>query len=96
MVTTCKVQVPQWVYDELEPIKHDDDAVKEYGIKLCVDLCQKLFDNGILGAHIYTLNLEKSAWRILEGLNILKPLRDMPWRPSAIRKEEEIRPVHWN
>ena len=30
MVTLCKTQVPQEIYDALEPIQHNDEAVKAY------------------------------------------------------------------
>jgi len=69
MAQLCKVKVPKDIQDELSQIKVDDeDAVKEYGIKLCIRMCKYLIDNGIKGLHFYTLNLEKTVLTTLNGL----------------------------
>lgn len=49
----------------------NDQAVKEYGVKLAIEMCRKLRQNGLLGFHFYTLNLEKSVRLILEGLGLV-------------------------
>jgi methylenetetrahydrofolate reductase (NADPH) len=84
MTTLCQTYVPQEIYDALEPIKDDDQAVKDYGIKLAIDMCQKLRAAGINGFHFYTMNLERSVRLILEGLQFVAPievLRPLPWTP---------------
>lgn len=68
--------------NDLESIKDDDLAVKDYGIKLAIDMCKKLVENGVCGFHFYTLNLERSVRKILQGLS-LHGNRDLPWRASA-------------
>lgn len=50
-------------------LQHDDQLVKEYGIKRAVDMIQRLTKNGeVPGVHFCTLNLEKSVHRVLESL----------------------------
>lgn len=86
MVTLCKTQVPQEIYDALEPIQHNDEAVKAYGVQLAVAQCRKMMAAGIKGFHFYTLNLEKSVMEILQQLNLVPlqaPLRELPW--TAVR-----------
>ncbi|KAJ3083134.1 hypothetical protein HK102_001235 [Quaeritorhiza haematococci] len=100
MTTLCKTYVPKEIHDALEPIKDDDKAVKEYGVKLAIDMCTKLRENGVKGFHFYTLNLEKSVRLILEGLEFIAPMevvKPLPWNPSLAknREKENVRPIFW-
>jgi methylenetetrahydrofolate reductase (NADPH) len=81
MTGFCKTAVPQQILDALEPIKDDDAAVKAYGIQLGVDMCRQLLSNGIEGLHFYTLNLERSTIKIMEGLELIDKKDDdkLPW-----------------
>eukprot|EP01089_Gocevia_fonbrunei_P019339 TRINITY_DN6822_c0_g1_i2.p1 TRINITY_DN6822_c0_g1~~TRINITY_DN6822_c0_g1_i2.p1 ORF type:complete len:381 (-),score=95.39 TRINITY_DN6822_c0_g1_i2:4-1146(-) len=101
MTSLCKTSVPQHIHDSLEPIQNDDAAVKAYGVKLCVEMCQQILAEGIPGLHFYTLNLEKSVVSILEHLNLIHKNglnRKFPWRESAAsnrKNKEEVRPIFW-
>jgi methylenetetrahydrofolate reductase (NADPH) len=53
--------------------QHDDAAVKTYGVELSVKMMRQLFENGIRGFHLCTLNLEKSVTRVLEALKWVEP-----------------------
>ncbi|TFK54614.1 MTHFR-domain-containing protein [Heliocybe sulcata] len=65
----CGSRVPDAVASALEPIRHDDAQVKEYGIALAIDMVQRLTASGdVAGLHFCTLNLEKSVRRVIEGL----------------------------
>lgn len=69
VVNLCRIQVPPSIMIDLEPIRHDDQLVKEYGIRLAVDIILKVTGNGdIRGVHFCTLNLEKSVQLVLERL----------------------------
>lgn len=49
--------------------QHDDQKVKDYGIKLAIEMIRRLTKEGsVSGFHLCTLNLEKSVRRVLEGL----------------------------
>ncbi|CAG8552113.1 20470_t:CDS:2 [Cetraspora pellucida] len=100
IVSLSKTIVPKFVTEALEPIKHDDSAVKEYGIKLAVEMIRKMYDNGISGFHFYTMNLERSTRLILEALQFVAPVekvKPLPWCPSlsAKRIKENVRPIFW-
>ncbi|KAJ3213758.1 hypothetical protein HDU67_002509 [Dinochytrium kinnereticum] len=78
----------------------DDQAVKDYGVQLAIDMCKKLKDGGIRGFHFYCMNLEKSVRLILEGLGFVAPIdvvRPLPWNPSLDKKREKetVRPIYW-
>ncbi|KAG0000719.1 hypothetical protein BGZ80_008236 [Entomortierella chlamydospora] len=100
MTTLCKTFVPDRIKQALEPIKEDDQAVKDYGVKLAVEMCKQIKAAGINGFHFYTLNLEKSTRLILEGLEFVAPrenIRQLPWNPSLSKKREKenVRPIFW-
>eukprot|EP01006_Ploeotia_vitrea_P033942 TRINITY_DN65671_c11_g10_i1.p1 TRINITY_DN65671_c11_g10~~TRINITY_DN65671_c11_g10_i1.p1 ORF type:complete len:650 (-),score=362.60 TRINITY_DN65671_c11_g10_i1:68-1969(-) len=99
MTGFCKTHVPQEILNRLEPIKDDDDAVKQYGIELCISMCRRLVEAGVPGLHFYTLNLERSVTRTLEGLGYVAATSKnaLPWAPSRIprRQNEDVRPIFW-
>ncbi|KAJ7126819.1 methylenetetrahydrofolate reduct [Mycena epipterygia] len=65
----CGTRVPDSVMAALDPIRNDDQLVKDYGVRLAVEMIGRLTTEGnIPGVHLCTLNLEKSVQRVLEGL----------------------------
>merc|ERR1719421_375189 len=102
MTGFCKTFIPKHITEALEPIQNDDQAVKEYGIKLGVEMSQRCIELGAPGVHLYTLNLETSATAIVEGLGLLdcgdaaKLNKDYPWnRSTGSRGIETTRPIFW-
>ncbi|KAI9248609.1 methylenetetrahydrofolate reductase-domain-containing protein [Sporodiniella umbellata] len=93
--------VPQRIWDELELIKEDDQAVKDYGIDLAIEFIQRIkAETGISGFHIYTFNLERSSRLILEKLGLVpeqEHVKPLPWNPSLgpKRTKETVRPIFW-
>ncbi|CAG8614444.1 9378_t:CDS:2, partial [Ambispora gerdemannii] len=100
IITLSKTIVPQFVLNDLKPIKEDDAAVKEYGIRLAVNMIRKMYTHGVKGFHFYTMNLERSTILILEELQFVAPVetsKPLPWSPSLSikRKKENVRPIFW-
>ncbi|KAI5061339.1 hypothetical protein GOP47_0024249 [Adiantum capillus-veneris] len=100
MTGFCKTKIPAEVANALEPIKDDDKAVTAYGIHLGTEMCKKILAHGIKNVHIYTLNLDKSAFGILQNLGLVdisKIRRPLPWRPptNINRAKEDVRPIFW-
>ncbi|KAI8614030.1 hypothetical protein BC830DRAFT_1169778 [Chytriomyces sp. MP71] len=65
----------------MEYVQDDDKAVKDFGVKLAINICNKL--RAEKGFHFY-MNLEKSVRLILEGLKFVAPLevaKPLPWNP---------------
>ena len=91
--------VPKRVLEAIEPIRNDDAAIKDYGVALLAEICQKLLDAGIPGLHFYTMNLEQQVTRILNEIGVVpeKIERLLPWRSSAnvYRSDEDVRPIFW-
>ena len=66
MTSYCSVAVPKHIMERLEPVKDDDEAVKEIGCDIAAEMCRRILAEGdIDGIHFYTLNLERSVTRIL-------------------------------
>lgn len=79
MTNYCNISVPKHVMDRLEPVKDDDEAIKDIGVEIAVDMCHKLLstppeEGGVDGIHFYTLNLERSVTRILLGVGVVDVL----------------------
>lgn len=101
MTGFCRTKVPQAILDAMEPIKDDDVAVKQFGIRLGVDMCRRILKSGMSpGIHFYTLNLEKSVMGIIDQLDLIpqtESIRSLPWRPATVdkRRQENVRPIFW-
>lgn len=79
MTHYCNISVPEHVMNRLEPVKDDDEAIKDIGVEIAVDMCEKLLstpaeEGGVDGIHFYTLNLERSVTRILLGVGVIDVL----------------------
>lgn len=59
------LQIPSEITAALEPIKDNEEAVRNYGVHLGTEMCKKIMASGIKTLHLYTLNNEKSALAIL-------------------------------
>ena len=99
-----KTRVPDKIWQDLAPIRDNDAAVKDYGVKLCLEMCETLLAAGVPGFHFYTLNLEQSVLGVLGGLHVADSLasrRPLPWRRPASREStkrsiiEDVRPINW-
>lgn len=81
----AQITIPQSILDVLEPVKNDDEKVRELGTKLVADMCRRILkeDIGIRGLHFYTMNLEKGTKMLLEELNFvprIETIKPLPWR----------------
>jgi len=106
MTKFCRTSVPDEIWTELAPIRHDDEAVKQFGIKLCVNMIMELLQCPLIyhAFHFYTLNLEASVMAILKEVEIVNmkavsSRRQLPWRGSRCDMKgtaEEVRPINWS
>merc|ERR1719161_249990 len=100
MTSLCKTKVPSWIPERLEAVKDDEEKVKDAGVQIGIEQCKDLVKNGTPGLHFYTLNLESSVMRIVQGLGLTPDWtasRDMPWKQSADKKRKaaDVRPIFW-
>ncbi|CEI90326.1 Putative Methylenetetrahydrofolate reductase [Rhizopus microsporus] len=101
VISFNKNHVPQKIWNDLETVKDDDQAVKDYGIDLAIQFIKRIKqETGISGFHIYTFNLERSSRLILEKLGLVPEqeyVKPLPWNPSLTptRGKENVRPIFW-
>lgn len=102
----CQIHIPEEFLAKLEPVKDDDQLVRDIGTELISGMCQKLLDSGyVTHLHLYTMNLEKASIMILDRLGLLPDESDnvqdnvmpLPWRKSLHpkRRNETVRPIFW-
>jgi methylenetetrahydrofolate reductase (NADPH) len=78
MTEYCNIAVPKAIYERLERVKDDDEAVKDIGCEIAAEMCRRILaeSEDIDGVHFYTLNLERSVTRILKSMgaiNFIEP-----------------------
>jgi len=64
----CGASIPDWVHEQMNPIREDLDAVKKLGIELATRQCSELLAAGIPGLHFYTLNKSEATIAIARNL----------------------------
>ncbi|HTJ97103.1 MAG TPA: methylenetetrahydrofolate reductase [NAD(P)H] [Rhodocyclaceae bacterium] len=53
---SCGAEIPRWMRKRFEALGDDSVAVRELGLELVTDLCQKLLAGGAPGLHFYSMN----------------------------------------
>lgn len=103
IVRLAKLDVPKEILDCIEPIKDNDEAIRNFGVQTCLDLCEKLLETGkVFGLHFYTLNREFATIEILKKLGLWleeHPQRALPWKKTSnnyVRSKENVRPIFWS
>lgn len=96
-----KLDIPPEILAKIEPIKSNDEAIRNFGIHQAVEMIKALFQSGIApGVHFYTLNREVAVTAIAKQLGLWNsdPQRPLPWKvvPNHKRSGEEIRPIFWS
>jgi len=82
LIRTTKLahaKVPPELLQRLQPVKGDDDAVKQVGVEAMSEIVDGIKDvkqKGPRGFHFYTLNLEKAVSSLLERCDLIPPKPD--------------------
>ena len=57
MVKLSKLEVPEEIIKVIQPLKDNDEAIRNYGIHQAVTMIRSLLQSGVApGVHFYTLN----------------------------------------
>ncbi|EYC26895.1 hypothetical protein Y032_0009g413 [Ancylostoma ceylanicum] len=103
IATLSQLTIPESILSDLEPIKHDDDAVRKYGTIKAIEMCRRILSNGSAPSiHLYTMNREGACREILQELGLWhkRPMRALPWEPHGsnhpLRCKEDVRPIFWS
>lgn len=61
---------PPELAERFTAVKDDDEAVRDLGVAVAIELAQQLLDVGAPGLHFYTLNRSTSTRRVYEALDL--------------------------
>jgi methylenetetrahydrofolate reductase (NADH) len=70
--------IPDTVRDRLFAVRDDPDAVRQVGVDVASELCERLLAEGVPGLHFYTLNRSGATRTVLARLGMA------PGRPTAV------------
>lgn len=64
----CGAEIPRWIRHRLEGFGEDGAAIREFGLDVVTDLCERLLAGGAPGLHIYTLNRANASFLLWQRL----------------------------
>jgi len=99
IVKLSKLEVPEEITSIVNPLKGNDDAIRNYGVHQATQMIRELFISGYApGIHFYTLNREVATTQIAKNIGLWSDVKKpLPFRMSAdpARTSEEVRPIFW-
>ncbi len=70
----CGADIPRWMRKRLESFGDDKASICAFGEEVVSKLCQQLLDQGAPGLHFYTMNQSVPTLKILQNVNLSKPV----------------------
>lgn len=64
----CGAEIPRWIRKRLEAYGDDQQSIRDFGIEVIHELCQKLIKGGAPGLHFYTLNHFEASYTLVQML----------------------------
>src|SRR4051812_49431132 len=66
----CGAEVPRWIRLRLQAYGDDSASIKDFGLDVVADLCEKLRAAGAPGLHFYTMNQSTATLEICRRLGL--------------------------
>jgi methylenetetrahydrofolate reductase (NADPH) len=66
----CGAKLVQPLRLRLEKYAHDDEAVRQIGVEICTEVCERLLRAGVAGIHFYCLNRVASCREVVHNLGL--------------------------
>ncbi len=66
----CGAEIPRWLLKRLQALGDDRPAIREFGIDVTTELCDRLLSGGAPGIHFYTMNQFAASEAIWKNLNL--------------------------
>lgn len=66
----CGAEIPRWIRKRLEDLQDDLPSLREFGLDVVTNLCEKLLAGGAPGLHFYTLNRAEPTLAIWDRLRV--------------------------
>jgi len=74
----CGASIPPGLWEELQRLKHDANAVLSLGVAHATAQCLELLQRGAPGIHFYTLNKSPATRMILKAIQVVYPPAQRP------------------
>jgi len=90
MTKLTHASVPPELFSRIEEVKADDEAVKQLGVDITVEMIKQLrtqTEGRCLGAHFCTFNLERSVAFVLERTGMISPRESLTPRSGTHKTE---------
>ncbi len=65
----CGAEIPRWIRKRLESYGDDIESLKNFGVEVVSQLCQRLIAGGAPGLHFYTLNKADETLQVIKHVN---------------------------
>jgi methylenetetrahydrofolate reductase (NADPH) len=66
----CGAEIPRWVRKRLESFGDDRGAIREFGLDVVTELCERLLARGAPGLHFYTMNQFEPTAEVVRRLGL--------------------------
>ena len=66
----CGAEIPRWIRKRLEGFGDDRDSIRDFGLDVVTEMCQRLLDAGSPGLHFYTMNQAGPTTAIWKNLGL--------------------------
>ncbi len=66
----CGAELPRWMRRKFEGFGDDSDAIRDFGLDVVTELCQRLLAGGAPGLHFYSMNQSALTLEICKRLGI--------------------------
>ncbi|MEP6607368.1 MAG: methylenetetrahydrofolate reductase [NAD(P)H] [Burkholderiaceae bacterium] len=66
----CGAEIPRWIRRRLESFGDDRESIREFGLDVVANLCQRLLASGVPGLHFYTLNQAEATTELYRHLQL--------------------------
>jgi methylenetetrahydrofolate reductase (NADPH) len=64
----CGAEVPRWIRLRLQGFGDDVASIRQFGLDVVADLCERLSRDGAPGLHFYTMNQAKATLDLCRAL----------------------------
>lgn len=68
---TCGAEIPRWLRYRLRDLEQDKEGLREFGLDVVTQLCERLLQNGAPGLHFYSLNQADVTIEIAKRLKLI-------------------------
>ncbi len=66
----CGAEIPRWILKRLRDFGDDRIAIRNFGIDVTTELCEKLLAGGAPGFHFYSMNQSEACMAIWQNLGL--------------------------